>query len=94
MPFGDNNGMTLKIDKAGRIVVPKTVRERFGLGAGSELELTEDAGSLKLKPVGQRPSLARRSGLFVHLGKLADGYDWSDLVEADRQERFRSVAGW
>jgi AbrB family looped-hinge helix DNA binding protein len=86
--------VTLKIDKAGRIVVPKPVRDRFGLHAGSELELLEDAGRLLLKPVGQRPSLEQQGGLLVHLGRLPEGYDWNKLVDADREERLRSVAGW
>jgi AbrB family looped-hinge helix DNA binding protein len=94
MAFGDNNGMTLKIDKAGRIVVPKSVRERFGLRAGSELELSENEGQLLLKPVGQRPSLVLRGELLVHLGQPPDGYDWNGLVDADRHERMRHVGGW
>jgi len=46
------NGMTtVKIDKAGRIVLPKPVRERFHLREGSELELEERSDGLTLRPV-------------------------------------------
>ena len=48
--------MTLKIDKAGRIVVPKPVRERLGLRAGMDLEVAEKSEGLLLKPVTQKPS--------------------------------------
>ena len=34
--------MRTTIDKAGRVVIPAAVRERAGLSAGSELEVTED----------------------------------------------------
>ena len=33
--------MLVTIDRAGRIVVPKSLRERFNLVAGSELEIDE-----------------------------------------------------
>ena len=85
--------MTLKIDKAGRIVLPKPVRERLGIKAGMDLELTEGAEGLMLKPVQQRPSLVYRNGLLVHRGKLPKGCDWSRLIEDDRDERMRRLAG-
>jgi len=34
-------GMTLKIDRAGRVILPKPVRDRLGLHAGSDLEILE-----------------------------------------------------
>ena len=38
MAYGIIDGMTLRIDKAGRIVVPKPLRKRFGLKPDTELE--------------------------------------------------------
>jgi AbrB family looped-hinge helix DNA binding protein len=38
--------MTLKIDKAGRIVLPKPIRQRLGLRAGAALEVRETAEAL------------------------------------------------
>ena len=49
------NAMTLKIDKAGRIVLPKHLRERLQLRAGSSLEVEERPEGLVLRPVGQKP---------------------------------------
>ena len=85
--------MTLRIDKAGRIVLPKPVRDRLGLKAGMDLELTESAEGLMLKPVRQRPSLVNRNGLLVHRGTLPKAYDWSRLIKDDRDERMRRMAG-
>ncbi len=85
--------MRLRIDKAGRIVLPKTVRERLGIQAGMDLALTEGAEGLMLKPVQQRPSPVNRNGLLVHRGKLPKAFDWSRLVEDDRDERMRKLAG-
>ena len=42
--------MQVTIDKAGRIVVPKPVRDRLGLQPGDELELIEGPDGLLLAP--------------------------------------------
>ena len=59
--------MRTTIDKAGRVVIPAAMRERAGLSAGSELEVTEDELGIRLERVAkmstcQRTSLARSSG--------------------------------
>jgi AbrB family looped-hinge helix DNA binding protein len=52
MPFGIVNGMgmTITIDKAGRVVLPKRVRERYDLEAGDTLELEEGESGVLLRP--------------------------------------------
>ena len=87
------NGMTVKIDKAGRIVLPKPVRERFHLREGSELELEERSDGLTLRPVEQRPSMVRKNGIWVHLGKVPRGFDWDVAVDAIREERTKDTSG-
>jgi AbrB family looped-hinge helix DNA binding protein len=89
MPFAILNGMTLKIDKAGRIVLPKPVRERLRLREGSELVLEEHPEGVMLRPIEQRPSLVRKRGVLVHLGKAPDGFDWETLVENVREDRIK-----
>ena len=87
------NGMRLKIDNAGRIILPKPVRDRLGLRAGSDLDLAESGEGVLLTPVRQQPSLVRRNGLLVHNGKLPKGYEWDRLIEDDREDRFKKLAG-
>jgi AbrB family looped-hinge helix DNA binding protein len=87
------NGMTVKIDRAGRIVLPKPVRERFRLREGSELELEERSDGLTLRPVEQRPSMVRRDGIWVHLGKVPRGFDWDTAVDDIREERIKDTSG-
>ncbi|MDR0627500.1 MAG: AbrB/MazE/SpoVT family DNA-binding domain-containing protein [Bifidobacteriaceae bacterium] len=36
------------IDKAGRVVIPKAIRDRYSLAAGSELEILAQRDGLKL----------------------------------------------
>src|SRR5260370_41569278 len=74
------NGMTGKIDKAGRIVLPKPVRERFHLREGSELEIEERPDGLTLRPLEQQPSMIRKSGISGHMGKVPRDFDWAVAV--------------
>ena len=46
--------MMVTMDRAGRIVVPKDLRERLGLTADAELEVRIEADTLVLSPVRQR----------------------------------------
>lgn len=85
--------MKLKIDQAGRIVLPKPIRDRLGLEAGSDLELSESASGVMLTPVRESPSLVQRQGLLMHRGKLPPGFDWSRLVEDHREDRLRELTG-
>ena len=87
------NGMTLKIDKAGRVVLPKPVRDRFGMKAGTDLEMQVTTEGVMLTPVQQRPSLVNRNGLLVHRGKLPKGHDWNRLIEDNREDQMRKLAG-
>lgn len=49
---GDLNGilnaMETTIDAAGRLVVPKELRDRLGMTAGSRVEIREDGSGLRL----------------------------------------------
>jgi len=85
--------MHIKVDKAGRIVLPKQVRERLRLGAGTKLELRESSQGLMLRPVAQRPSMVQKDGIWVHLGKAPHDFSWDRIVEDLRDERMKDVAG-
>jgi AbrB family looped-hinge helix DNA binding protein len=93
MAYAIINGMTIRIDKAGRIVLPKPVRERLHLREGSELELEECSGGLTLRPLEQRPSMVQEKGIWVHLGKAPRGFDWDSVVDTVREERTKDASG-
>ena len=93
MVYAILDGMTLKIDKAGRIVVPKPVRERLGLQAGMDLEASEGPDGILIRPAERRPSLVRKGRFLVHTGELPVGYDILKAIDEDREERIRKVWG-
>lgn len=49
MVYGDT--MKLKMDKQGRIVLPKETRKKYGLMEGVELEMVPHEGKIELIPV-------------------------------------------
>jgi AbrB family looped-hinge helix DNA binding protein len=91
MAYGIINGMELKIDKAGRIVVPKPLRERLGFKPDTELEAIEQPEGVLLKRVEQRPSMLKVDGLWVHQGSAEPGANWERILEGVREEQIDSV---
>jgi AbrB family looped-hinge helix DNA binding protein len=93
MPVAIPDGMTLRVDKAGRIVLLKPVRGRVQLREGSELLLEERPDGRTLRPVEQRSSMVQENGLLVHQDKLPRGFDWDSVVAAIRDEQIRNASG-
>jgi AbrB family looped-hinge helix DNA binding protein len=83
--------MKLKMDAAGRIVVPKPLRERLGLRPDTELEAVEQSGGIFLRPVERGPSLIKVDGLWVHQGTAQNGANWDRILRDIREERIDSL---
>ncbi|MGO8786785.1 MAG: AbrB/MazE/SpoVT family DNA-binding domain-containing protein [Terriglobia bacterium] len=83
--------MTLKIDKAGRIVFPKHLRERLGLKPNMELEAVEEQGGVLLRLVEQLPSMVQVDGLWVHQGTPRPDANWGRVLDDVREERIQSA---
>jgi AbrB family looped-hinge helix DNA binding protein len=93
MVSGKGNTMTLKIDSSGRLVIPKPIRDRMRLEPGADLELEETSGGLVLRRVSHRPSLIEQNGILVHSGQPPKNFDWQRIIENEREERMRDIAG-
>jgi AbrB family looped-hinge helix DNA binding protein len=57
--------MRSAIDSAGRVVIPKALRDRTGLGGPREVEITEREGRIEIEAVPTRMSLVKRRGRVV-----------------------------
>ncbi len=57
--------MRTTIDGAGRLVVPKAIRDRLGLVGGSELEITERDGRIELEPAPSAIRLVPKGDILV-----------------------------
>ena len=87
-----HHAMTITIDRAGRIVVPKSLRERFNLVAGTELEIEASGECLQLRKVGAEPALVRKKGILVHRGGARVDLDVAAFIRAERESRSRRIA--
>jgi len=53
------------MDKAGRIVLPKPVRDRLKLGAGDSLQMETTGEDILLRPLRGTASLRKKRGVWV-----------------------------
>jgi AbrB family looped-hinge helix DNA binding protein len=88
-----NDGMKLKLDKLGRVVLPKPLRARYGLRPGTELEVSEGAQEFALRPARIGPSLVEIDGILVHQGVPQGELDIVKAIREDREERLRHLSG-
>lgn len=58
--------MYLHIDKAGRIVLPKAVRQQLKLMPGSKLEVVPSTDGVFLRPVALLPEVQQTCGFLVN----------------------------
>jgi AbrB family looped-hinge helix DNA binding protein len=66
----------LTVDKVGRIVLPKPVREKLQLAAGDELELESLDDGITLRPLRGTAQLRKKRGVWVfHLRRAAISLD-------------------
>jgi AbrB family looped-hinge helix DNA binding protein len=80
----------LKLDSAGRLVLPKPLRTRLGLRPGSQLEVTVSDGDIQLHPIASgEPLVSRVGGWLVHCGQAEESLE--DAVAIHRARRLRSL---
>ena len=57
--------MRTTIDSAGRIVIPRALRERAGLRPGTEIEISFRDGVIEIQPAPIRSTLVYEGGFLV-----------------------------
>lgn len=79
------------MDPAGRVVLPKKVRERFRLQGGDTLILEMTGDAIQLRPQQTRSRLERVNGVLVFVSetRLPEG---RDFVAEAREERIEQIA--
>ena len=80
-------GMNTTIDRAGRLVIPKKLREQFNLTPGCELEISAGSDGLTLRRAGQESALIRKHGILVHHGLERTSIDIGEFVRREREVR-------
>ena len=81
--------MKSAMDSAGRVVIPKELREPLGLATGGPVEIRELDGRIEIEPVETPMTLVRRAGgvVAVPQGDLPPLTDQTVRATLDRTRR-------
>ena len=82
---------TAEIDKAGRLVVPKKMRDALHLVPGTRLVLEQKGEAIIMQPEVNARGLYRKNGMLVYdIGRPVptEAVDW---VDQDREERIEHI---
>lgn len=82
--------MVTTLDRFGRVVIPKKVRDDLGLKPGAVLEIEEVDEKIFLKPVHWEPYVVNKDGVLVFSG-TATG-DIVGAIRTHRKERLNEIA--
>lgn len=87
--------MKTTIDSAGRVVIPKAIRDSVGLAGGSEVEITEVDGRVEIEPVATNYRIVMKGGIPVAIADrplppLTDEIV-RDTIEKVRDERIQHL---
>ena len=78
----------LTLDKAGRIVIPKPLREELRLEPGDALEMETTGEQITLRPVRGTGPLTKEHGVWVfRTGQALPATATDDLLQQIREER-------
>jgi AbrB family looped-hinge helix DNA binding protein len=78
----------LIIDKAGRVVIPKPLREELHLDAGDALEMESAGEQITLRPVRGTGPLTKEHGVWVfHAGHPLAALATDEMLQHIREER-------
>jgi AbrB family looped-hinge helix DNA binding protein len=85
---------TISIDNAGRLVLPKAIRDRFKLTGGSKLRIESIGDHFELTPIveDRETVLTRKNGLLV-VPATGEECDAVKAIAASREDRESDVLG-
>jgi len=81
--------METSVDRFGRIVIPKKVRDDFNLKAGTPIRIEESEQAIILTPIQGESNLRVKDGVLVFSGTPLE--DLSDALAKHREERIKSI---
>jgi len=85
---------TITVDKAGRVVLPKPVREELQLGPGDSLDLESSEDHIILRPSQGKGRMYKKEGVWVFHGGAPLAPDAvAKTIQKVRRERDRQILG-
>ena len=84
--------MQLTLDKFGRMVLPKSLRDDLGVVQGDRFNVVEREGGIWLEPVRNQDPIAHENGVLVFTGEATG--DLVKAVDDQRRARLDRASGW
>lgn len=84
--------METSLDRFGRVVIPKKVRDELGLRPGTVLQVEEVDRTVRLRPIDTGGELVEDGGVLVFTGAAVG--DLAAAVALVRDERADEVGGF
>jgi len=81
--------MVTTLDKFGRVIIPKRIRERLGINFKSSLNIAEDGERIVIELAREKEPVVDRNGILVFTGNLE--LSKSDLIKSDRNKRMHKL---
>jgi len=87
----------LTLDRAGRVLIPKTLRQEWRLNPGDALQLdSQGEETVTLRPVRPKALLKKELGVWVYQGEATAASvstSISALIDREREKRLRELLG-
>ncbi len=85
---------TVTIDKAGRVIVPKPLRDALHLKAGDQLEIENDGEAITLRQHRPKAVMKRKNGFWIFdTGGRITTETVNDVLNQTREEREGRIRG-
>lgn len=81
--------METTLDRFGRIIIPKDVRDDMGLEAGAVLQIEKQGEKIVLQPLQGEPQVVEKNGILVFTGAAVG--DVSQAVHEHRRRRLKRI---
>lgn len=86
--------VSVSLDKAGRVVIPKPLRDKLQLEAGDTLEVEAEGDSLTLRPKRSEADVRKKRGVWVfRTGEQISAAETEEALRRTREERERPLKG-
>jgi AbrB family looped-hinge helix DNA binding protein len=90
--FATNMTTKLTLDNAGRVMIPKPLRQELHLGPGDTLELESEGEQITLRPMRPKALVKKERGVWVYQGEPTE-VSVTAVIDREREKRLRQLIG-
>ncbi len=82
----------LRLDRLGRVVIPKAMRDELGIRPGDRLRAVSGSGRLELEVALEANPMKKEHGIWVYYPESVEPSAAGDMITEIREERIRKLA--